>query len=45
MNTTEELTTELERVKETLGTLIVWLHLELGSNAVDKLLKMLDKPK
>jgi hypothetical protein len=38
----EELTEEVRRTKHVLGTLIVWLVLELGEKAVDKLLAQLD---
>lgn len=33
---------ELRQVKNTLGTLIAWLQVELGNHNVDTLLKMLN---
>lgn len=33
----------LRKLEKTLGTLIVWLHRELGDDAVKKLLEMLNE--
>ncbi len=40
-NTIEALAAEVKSTRETLETLIVWLVLELGEKAVDKLLAKL----
>lgn len=37
----EELASELAATKKTLGTLIVWLQLDLGSENVERLLAMM----
>ena len=41
-NTIESLAAEVKATRDTLETLIVWLVLELGEKAVDKLLAKLD---
>ena len=40
--TIEDLASEVKAIRDTLGTLIVWLVLELGEQAVDKLLAKLE---
>ena len=39
----DELTRELSATKKTLGTLIVWLQLNLGSENVERLLAMMSE--
>ena len=41
-HTLESLAAQVKATRETLETLIVWLVLELGEKAVDKLLAKLD---
>ena len=42
-HTIEDLAADLKATRETLQTLIVWLALELGEEAVDKLLSKLSR--
>ena len=44
MNETERLQEDINRLRETLGTLNSWLQLELGYNRAVELLAKLPKP-
>lgn len=41
----KDLERRIEALNKTLGTLITWLHLQLGTAAMEELLEMLDRVK
>lgn len=45
MSETEQLQEDINRLRETLGTLITWLQLELGADGVRELLAKLPEPR
>lgn len=45
MNETERLQEDINRLRETVGTLITWLQLELGADSARQLLAKLPEPR